>query len=152
MITGGLILGTADLVFAMTFWGIQNGISPTRILRSVARGVLGADAFQGGLGTAVLGGVLHYFIATCMALTYHAVSRKYEALIQRPIGYGLVYGVLLYVIMSFVVLPLSAVGLPRFDNVLWVLLSVILHAGFGVICSVAARLASTQGSDRGTAP
>lgn len=137
------------MVFPMTFWGIRNGVSPVRILRSVARGVLGVAAFDGGVPTAVLGGVLHYFIATCMALTYYAVSRRYEALIRRPIAYGLPYGVLLYLIMNLVVLPLSAVGMPRFNDTLWVVLSIIMHAGFGVICAVAARLASTAASARG---
>jgi hypothetical protein len=126
----------------MSFWGIGYGVSPVRVLQSVARGVLGTASFDGGARTAVLGGVLHYTIATTMVLVYHAASRSFPALTRRPVALGLAYGVLLYLIMNLVVLPVSAVGMPRFDNKLWVGLSVVMHLVFGVICAMAARFAS----------
>jgi uncharacterized protein YacL len=135
----------------MSFWGISNSVSPVRVLQSVARGVLGRASFDGGAATAMLGAALHYFIALSMAATYYAVSQKHRALTRRPVGWGVAYGVLLYLIMCFVVLPLSAVGLPRFSNTLWVVLSVIMHAVFGVICAVAAQRANAVGSARRTA-
>jgi hypothetical protein len=144
VLLGGLILGTTDLTFACTFAAINSGASPVRVFQSVARGVLGNASFTGGAGSAVLGVVLHYFIATTMALVYYAVSRRYEALVRRPIAYGLLYGLVLYLAMNLVVLPLSAVGMPKFNNTLWVVLSVLMHLVFGVICSVSARIASKR--------
>jgi hypothetical protein len=139
---GGLVLGTVDLIFAMSFWGISRGVSPVRVLQSVARGVLGTASFEGGAATGLLGAALHYVIALSMAATYYAVSQKQAGLTRRPVACGIAYGVLLYLIMNFVVLPLSAVGPPRFDNTPWVALSVIMHGVFGVICAVAAQRAN----------
>ena len=135
------MLGTLDLTFAISFWGIGYGVAPTRVLQSVARGVLGQASFDGGVPTAVLGGVLHYFIATCMVLAFTVLGQRLDVLTRRPIACGAAYGVVLYLVMNLVVLPLSAVGMPRFDNVPWVGLSVVMHVCFGIICALAARRA-----------
>jgi hypothetical protein len=145
---GGLILGTTDLTFAMSFWGIGYGVSPVRVLQSVARGVLGTASFDGGARSAVLGGVLHYTIAIAMALVYYAVSRRAPVLARRPVALGIAYGALLYVIMNLVVLPLSAVGMPRFDNKLWVGASIVMHLVFGVICAMATHVAGRRAGSR----
>lgn len=126
----------------MSFWGIGYGARPIRILQSVARGVLGSASREGGAASAALGGALHYFIAISMAVVYFLASRRLDVLRRRPIACGLVYGVLLYLVMNFVVLPLSASGMPKFDNVLWVALSVVMHMCFGVICGWSTWLAS----------
>jgi hypothetical protein len=141
-VLGGLVLGTTDLTFACTFAGLNSGASPVRVFQSVAAGVLGKASFTGGAASATLGVALHYVIAISMALVYYAVSRRYPALARRPIACGIPYGILLYLIMNLVVLPLSAIGMPSFKNLLWVTLSVIMHMVFGVICAVAARIAS----------
>jgi uncharacterized protein YacL len=142
VVLGGLLLGTTDLLFATLFWRIGYGVSATRVMQSVARGLLGAASFEGGMPTALLGVVLHYTIALTMAATYYVVSRKLHVLTRRPIACGLAYGVLLYLIMNLVVLPLSAAGMPKFDNVVWVALSVVMHAVFGLICAFTARRAA----------
>ena len=110
-------------------------------MQSVARGVLGTASFEGGVPTALLGVLLHYTIAVSMAVTYYLVSRRIGALTRRPIACGVAYGVLLYLIMNLVVLPLSAVGMPSFDNVVWVSMSIVMHAVFGLICAFTARRA-----------
>jgi hypothetical protein len=86
------------------------GATPLRILQSVASGLLGAAAYKGGLRTAALGLVLHFFIATTAAAVYYAASRRLEVLLRRPMISGLVYGVVVYVVMNLVVVPLSAIG------------------------------------------
>ena len=64
VIAGGLVVGTLDIVYAMAFWWLKARVAPIRILQSVAAGLLGRDAARaGGMQTALLGAVLHYFIA-----------------------------------------------------------------------------------------
>lgn len=142
VLLGGLILGTTDLLFAASFWKIGYGVSATRVMQSVARGVLGTASFEGGVPTALLGTLLHYTIAITMAATYYAFSRKFRVLTRWPVACGVAYGVLLYLIMNLVVLPLSRVGMPKFDNVVWVALSIVMHTIFGVICALTARRAA----------
>jgi hypothetical protein len=85
--------------------------------------------------------VLHYTIAVTMAATYYLVSRKLDVLTRWPIACGVAYGALLYLIMNLIVLPLSAVGMPKFGNVVWVALSIVMHIIFGLICALTARRA-----------
>src|SRR5262249_45758073 len=66
VVLGGVVLGTTDLLFACTFAGLYSHASPVRVFQSVARGVLGDASYDGGAGSAVLGVVLHYVIATTM--------------------------------------------------------------------------------------
>jgi hypothetical protein len=105
----GLLAGVLDITAAFIVYGLR-GASPVRILQSIASGLLGAAAFQGGAGTAALGALLHFFIALGAAAVYYAASRKLRILIERPVLSGLLYGVAVYVFMNQVVLPLSAVA------------------------------------------
>ena len=105
---GGLIAGTLDLTGAGVVSWVRAGVSPVRIMQSVASGLLGAAAYTGGAKTAALGVVLHYLIATIWVVVFYFASRRLRFLIGRPIPWGVVYGVIVYAFMNFAVLPLSA--------------------------------------------
>jgi len=107
---GGLIAGTLDICAAcLTSW-LRAGVGPVRVLHSVASGLLGAAAFDGGAKTAALGLALHFLIATGATVVFYLASRKMMFLIERPVTFGLLYGVAVYAFMNFVVLPLSNVA------------------------------------------
>jgi hypothetical protein len=98
-----------DITAAFVLYGLR-GSTPLRILQSIAAGLLGAAAFKGGLPTAALGLLLHFFIATTAAAVYYAASRRLDVLLRRPVVSGVLYGVVVYVVMNYVVVPLSAIG------------------------------------------
>ena len=106
----GLIAGTLDITAAFITSALRGG-TPLRLLRYLAGGLLGPEAFQGGLGTAALGLLLHYLIATTWAGVYYAASRKLTLLVRQPILCGLLYGLVVWCVMNLVVLRLSA--LPK---------------------------------------
>jgi hypothetical protein len=109
---GGLIAGTLDICAAfLTAW-LRAGIGPVRLLQFVASGLLGPAAAHGGAKTAVLGLALHFLIATIWTALFYLASRKWLSLIERPVMFGLLYGIAVYTFMNFVVLPLSRVP-PR---------------------------------------
>ena len=101
ILVGGLIAGALDLTSAfITFgWGVP---------RAIAGGLLGRNAFQGGLATYVLGIALHFFIAVSAASVYYAASRKLEFLKDHPLVCGLFFGIAVFLVMNLIVLPLSA--------------------------------------------
>jgi uncharacterized membrane protein YagU involved in acid resistance len=103
---GGLLAGVMDISAAFVTWGLR-GISPVRILQSIASGLLGANAYQGGLATATLGAALHFLIATTATAVYYLASRKLSFLTQRAVIWGLLYGVTVYMFMYLVVQPLA---------------------------------------------
>lgn len=115
---GGLLIGLFDLMFAFTFYGLILGVPFLRIFQSVAAGVLTRPrAYAGGVPTFLLGIVLHFVVATCIATVYYLATLVLPVLIRHPVVSGLIYGVMAYFGMKYVVLPLSAIGqrggLPR---------------------------------------
>jgi uncharacterized membrane protein YagU involved in acid resistance len=126
ILLGGIAAGTLDIIFACTFWALKAGVSPERILQSVAAGVLGKASFNGGSGTAALGLTLHYLIALAMSMTYYVVAKRWSLLWQRPWLCGALYGLVLYVMMTYIVVPLSAAG-PGSKDPLWITLSIVAH-------------------------
>jgi hypothetical protein len=107
ILIGGAIAGTLDFTCTIGISALL-GVVPVSILQSVASGLLGAPAFSGGLPTALLGLVLHFFIAFSAAAIFYLASKSIPALTRHPVLAGLFYGFLIYAVMNLVVLPLSA--------------------------------------------
>jgi hypothetical protein len=98
---GGLVAGALDLTQASILFG-------WKIPLVIAAGLLGPRATQGGAGTFVLGVLLHFFIACSFAAFYYAASRRLVFMTEHPLVCGLCYGAGVELVMSYVVLPLSA--------------------------------------------
>src|SRR5712671_3324368 len=81
---GGGIAGTLDLLQACILFGWD-------IPLVIAGGLLGRQAFHGGVGTYVLGVALHFFIACSAASVYYAASRKLGFMMEHPIVCGLFF-------------------------------------------------------------
>lgn len=113
---GGLLAGIGDITQAFVVFGHYSATAtPFRILQSIPRGIFGAQTFQMGWTSATLGLFLHFFIATTAAAVYYAASRKMRWLVERPVISGLLYGECVFLFMYFVVMPLSAIGWPKFN-------------------------------------
>ncbi len=107
VLLGGVIAGALDIVYAFIFYGLR-GVSPLRILQSIASGVLGSASYQGGLSTAALGLFLHFFITVTAAAIFYIVSRKLGWLVHHAVISGLLFGLAIYAFMNLLVVPLSA--------------------------------------------
>ena len=139
---GTLAVGTLDLLDAFVFFGLR-GVQPGRILQGIAAGLLGTPAFRGGAATMALGLALHFLIAFSIVATYFLASRLWPALAARPILYGAIYGVIAYVVMSRIVVPLSLApgGTPTLPVIVN---GVFIHIlGVGIPSGLAARAAAS---------
>ena len=112
---GGLVVGVLDGLFALVFYGLILGVKPLRIFQSVAAGLLGRASFEGGVKTFLLGVLLHFVVATCIAAVYYAASLMLPVLIRHAVVSGLIYGMIAYLVMNYVVIPLSAATPGRFS-------------------------------------
>lgn len=111
IIYGGLVVGLLDGLFALVFYGFILGVPMLRIFQGVAAGLLGREAaIKGGVPTFLLGVGLHFIVAICIATVYYLASRQVPALIRYALPCGLLYGLLAYLGMNYVVIPLSAIG------------------------------------------
>ena len=129
IVLGGLVVAMLDGLFAFTFYGLILGIKPLRIFQSVAAGLLGSESFSGGVKTFVLGLFLHLIVATCIATVYYLAGLKLPFLVDHAVVSGLIYGMIAYLVMKFVVTPLSAIG-PRPTPRLSIFLTEILGHAF----------------------
>lgn len=104
---GGLVAGVLDLNYAFVLSG-SRGTSPLRLLQSVASGFLGSSAFEAGVPAGLLGLACHFTVAFGAATVYYLAARRLPVLTERPILSGTVFGILAFLFMNFVVIPLSA--------------------------------------------
>jgi len=142
---GTLVVGTLDIVDAFVFFGLRSGTPPARILQSIASGWLGRAAYTGGAGAAALGAITHYFIAFGIVVTYFVASRRVAVLTRHPIACGIVYGVLVYLFMNRVVIPLSAIGAASWPVLPVLANGLLIHAfGIGIPSAIFATLASNR--------
>lgn len=111
---GGLIVAVLDGLDAVIFFGLK-GISPTRIFQHIASGLLGRASFSGGVATVGLGIMLHVLIALILTATYYGASLKFPVLLRRAVLCGMLYGVAVYAVMNYVVIPLSAAQSTAFS-------------------------------------
>ena len=139
---GWLVAATCDICYATGFSYLYRGVPPSRILKSVASGILGADAYQGGTATAVLGLGLHYLNALIITCIFFAVASRAPALVRRPVLIGVLYGIVVYGVMNYVVIPLSRIGpRPTPPTPTWVT-GLIVHMFFiGMPIAIAANRA-----------
>jgi uncharacterized membrane protein YagU involved in acid resistance len=138
---GGLVAGTLDIGAAAMIYRLN----PLIILRAIASGLLGAAAFHGGLPVSLLGLALQWTMSLLIAAIFVVAARHMAWMRLRWIAAGLAYGVLVFVTMEFVVVPLSAAAKPRFtvasllENVLAMLLFGLIVAFFARRLAGAAR-------------
>lgn len=132
LLIGTALVGSADLLFAWSFWA-SKGVSFVDILHSIARGWYGKAGDGSGATGALVGAVSHYAIIFGMLLAYWFAARLHAGFTRHVLALGAAYGLLLYLIMNFVVLPLSAAGLPKFNNLAWVASSIAMHMLIGVL-------------------
>jgi hypothetical protein len=108
VLVGAVVAAALDLVDPMVFYGLK-GVAPIKIPQSIASGLLGRAAYSGGLRTAFLGLALHILIALSWATVFVVAAQYVPVLSRHAILSGLVYGLLIYVVMYYFVLPHSNV-------------------------------------------
>ncbi len=104
ILLGGLIGGTIDIGSA----SLISGFSPVVIMHAIASGLLGKGSFTGGAATAVVGVLLQWGMAILIATIYMLATARMPAMRKRWIPTGIVAGVIIYFVMTYLVVPLSA--------------------------------------------
>jgi hypothetical protein len=137
----GVAGATCDIVYAILYYGWK-GASAERILQTIASGLLGKPAYDGGWPVAALGLACHYAIMIVAAALFWVVARQWAWLRDEPVTAGLLYGVCIYGVMNFVVLPLSAYPFPLRFPLLTTTTGLLVHmVGVGLSISLITRRA-----------
>ena len=149
-----IIYGTLTVAFLDGLYAVialrMRGVGADRVFQGVAAGLLGRDAFRGGLTTAGLGLALHVFIALVVVVVYYTASARIGVLRSRPLVCGPVYGVLVYAVMNLIVIPHSAGGGGRYS--FWQVLGGLMIHVVGVGLPAAWFAAAPRRARQPTAP
>ena len=117
ILTTWLLAGTLDILAAFTQYMIgTGGKNPVNVLLFIASGVFGREtAFSGGYPMAALGLAFHYFIALSWTLLFFFAYPKMNILAKNKFATGIAYGIVIWLVMNQIVLPLSNVSRGAFD-------------------------------------
>ena len=129
--SAGLVSGALDILAAFASY-VSHGATVEGILKYIASGLLGAAAMKGGMEMVALGLLCHFALTTAMAAIYLLAALRLSALTTRPWLWGSVYGVLTWVAMVYIVVPLSGVTgwkLPEGWSIVSGLLAHIFYVG-----------------------
>ena len=104
ILLGGLIAGSVDIGAA----ALINMTNPLGVLRAIASGLIGKAAHGGGLPVESLGLVLQWAMGVLIAAIYMLATAALPGMRKRWIPTGIGAGVIIYFVMVYLVLPLSA--------------------------------------------
>ncbi|MDQ0465216.1 glucan phosphoethanolaminetransferase (alkaline phosphatase superfamily) [Caulobacter ginsengisoli] len=138
IVGGGLVAGAVDIAVATVIYHI-----PTwqKTLQAVARGWYGKASFEMGMQSVIVGALSQALICMIIAALYIQFA---GSLLRRPWLGGTLLGIVVYLVMNYVVVPLSKAGggwhMPKLDMnfVLTVLANILLGL---IIAHFAARFA-----------
>jgi hypothetical protein len=107
ILAGGLTAATCDFIAAMLIYHLP----ALTVGKAVARGWFGREnPMAGGLDVSLIGAASHYFILIVAAAIFVFASLRFPILRRRAVIAGVVFGLCIYGVMHYAVLPLSAAG------------------------------------------
>jgi hypothetical protein len=110
VLVAGLIAGTLDILSACVYFTISTHGQPlSKLFAYISSGVFGREAFTGNPAMTWWGLLFHYLIALTWSFIFLSIYPKIPGLPKYPVATGLAYGLLVWSIMQFIVLPLSHV-------------------------------------------
>jgi hypothetical protein len=115
ILLAGLLSGCLDLAATSTLVRSQ-GVSLEHLLQRIAGGALGPSSFQGGKRAAAIGLLFHFLIAFTAASLYYIATRYESALNHHWLLSGILFGIAVHLVMSRIVVPLSAVPKRPFST------------------------------------
>ncbi|HEX8815077.1 MAG TPA: hypothetical protein VF753_06215 [Terriglobales bacterium] len=121
----GLVAGTLDISENIIF-NYFRGITPKMIFQYIASGLIGMRSIQMGAASVALGVVIHCLIALTWTTIFYLASRRIPALTRHPVISGLTFGGVVYLVMNFAVLTLTAVPHVRAAKTPAALISAVL--------------------------
>lgn len=140
VLVAGTVAAVVEMIPILAIQGLLLGVTSARIFQSIASGLLGRAAYSGGSATVVLGAALHLLISVIAAAVFVVAAQRRPSLLRRPLSSGLAFGVLAYVVMSWIVVPLSAVAFkPAFDPALMAVSLAVHMLFFGLPIAFTAR-------------
>lgn len=107
----GLLAGTLDITSAIIHYVIRTQKNPVKIFNYIAGAVFGkTEAYADGVLMPLLGLIFHYCVATIFTAFFFLIYPKIKILSKNIVATGLLYGIFVWFVMSYIVVPLSRIS------------------------------------------
>lgn len=153
LLRAGLLTGVTDGLFSSILVAFFYGSTVTRLWQGVASVLLGKEAIDGGTRPAVIGVLMHFGVAFGWSAVFLLLVMK-SSWIRRVLSsrYGVVkvaavYGPLIWLVMSLVVLPLLTHKPPAISFRWWVqLIGHFPFVGLPIVAMIGSGLSRQDGA------
>jgi FlaA1/EpsC-like NDP-sugar epimerase len=109
ILKAGLIVGTLDILAACLQFYIKTGKNPDTVLKYVASGVFGKEAFTGGAMMSIYGLIFHYIIAFGFTIFFFWIYSTLINFFKNKILIAVLYGIFMWLVTTYIVIPLSKI-------------------------------------------
>ena len=109
-----VIAGALDITAASIQVYLATGMAPDIILKYIASGLFGKDAFPGGFGYVLIGLIIHLFIAFACTVTYFLVYPKIKLLHNSILLNSLLIALIAWAVTTRIIIPMSKLQTPPF--------------------------------------
>lgn len=136
ILTTGFIIGTLDGL-AACLNAMLRGRDPMKVFVFISSGIFGREAFTAGDGMIAWGILFHYFIATIWTALFFRIYPKVAFLAKNRLVSAMSFGLVVWLVMNIVVLPLSRVPPLKmtFTNAIEGIFILILCVGLPAVIS-----------------
>jgi hypothetical protein len=124
LVRAWLLTAVTDGLFASALSAFAYGSTVTRLWQGVASTLIGPAAFEGGTRTALVGVLMHFGVALGWSAVFLALvssSARLRRVVRSPggiVAVAVVYGPLIWLVMSLAVIPLLT-GRPPAITLRW---------------------------------
>ncbi len=118
VLSTGLLVGLADgMAASLHFYFASGGKSPALVFQYIASGLVGPKAYSMGGSSVVMGIALHFVVALSVTAVFLIAYPYLRILDVNALVLGGIFGVAVWAVMQYGVLPLSQVQLRPFNLV-----------------------------------
>ena len=136
----GFIAGSLDISAAYIHAFLRNGTSFQTILHYIASGLVGPNAYEGGISMAALGLIIHYCIAFSCSIVYFFAYPRIAFLKYNLLVSACCIGFVAWLVTTQLIVPFSRIGARPFDLVNALIAIAILIVCVGLPIAIAAKL------------
>ena len=127
IVLGGMFIFISQIIHQWITVTLLQGNPFILVWQYIASAILGNAAFEGGIGTALLGVFFHLIISLVIAGVFILAADRIPLLRRHPIAGSLLYGFGVFIVMNMIITPLSAAPPLPAPTLPWLIEAVIEH-------------------------
>ncbi|MGH9160096.1 MAG: hypothetical protein ACRD2X_08925 [Vicinamibacteraceae bacterium] len=154
LLRAGLLTGVVDGLFSSLLSVFAYGSTVTGLFQGVASTVLGSEALEGGVWTAIVGLLMHFGVAFGWSAVFLAIVTRSSwvrsVLTSRhgAIKLASLYGPFIWIVMSLAVIPLLVGRPPAISGRWWIqLFGHVPFVGIPIVASIGSAPARIRASE-----